>query len=224
MTPKGDQATFGVGGLRGGLRGISTSSDEHLISPNLSEEVVRVCIVPVAVIDTNDARFDTMEVGEVRKSFFSLRDKVGKGGFRVIHLHSLPGIPGGDTESDSVFTNGACDGFDDFEWEPGAILDRSTVFVCPLVRDVLEELVREVSVGEMKFDSVESGLVDGFVGGLGMPLNVGFNLFDCQWTRGRVGRGDGDIGRADQFKVGVLGLEQFRVCSAAEGPKLKEDV
>ena len=165
-----------------------------------------------------------MEVGDVGEPFFGLRDKVGESGFRVLHPHSLPGIPGGDTESDSVFANNVCNGFDDFEREPGAVLDRSTVFVCPLVRDVLEELVREVSIGEMKFDSVESGPVDGFVGGLGVPLNVGFNLFDCQWTGGRVGRGHGDIGRANQFKVGVLGLEQFKVCSATESPKLKEDV
>jgi hypothetical protein len=93
-----------------------------------------------------------------------------------------------------------------------------------LVRDVLEELVWEVSVGEMELDSVESGLVDGFVGGVGVPLNVGFDLFDCQRTRGRVGRGDGDSGWADEFKAGVLGLEQFRISGTTESPKLEEDV
>jgi hypothetical protein len=101
----------------------------------------------------------SMKVSEVGEPLFCLRDKVGKGRFRVFHPHSLPRIPRGDAESDSVFSNGLGDGFDDFEWEPGPVLDRSTVFVCPLVRDVLKELIWEVSVGEVELDSVESGLL-----------------------------------------------------------------
>ena len=224
MTSEGDQATFGVGSLRGGLRGISASSDERLISPNLSKEIVRLCIVAFLVIDTRDTTFDGMKVSEVGKPLFCLRDKVGKGWFRVFHLHSLPGIPGGDAESDSIFANGLGDGFDDFEWEPGTVLNRSTVFVCPLVRNVLEELVWEVSVGEMKLNSVESGLVDGAVGGVGVPLSVGLDLFDCQRARGRVGRRHGDSRCADKFKTGVLGLEQLKLRGATESPKLEEDV
>ena len=148
-----------------------------------------------------------MKVSEVGEPLPRLRDKVGEGWFRVFHLHSLPGIPGGDAESDSIFANDPGDGFEDFEWEPSTVLNRSTVFVCPLVRNVLEELVWEVSVGEMKLNSVESGLVDGAVGGVGVPLSVGLNLFDCQRARGRVGRRHGDGRCADQFKAGVLGLE-----------------
>ena len=101
-----------------------------------------------------------MKVGEVREPLFGLKDEVAERRFRALHSHSLPGIPRGDTESDSVFANDVADGFDDFEREPGMVLDRSTVFVSRLVGDVLEELVWEVSVGEGK-----SGLADGFVGG-----------------------------------------------------------
>jgi hypothetical protein len=93
-----------------------------------------------------------------------------------------------------------------------------------LVRDVLEELVREVSVGEVELDSVESCLIDGFVGSSGMPLDVGVDFFDRQRTRGRVGRGHGDGGWADQFEARILGFEQFDVRGATESPKLEKDV
>jgi hypothetical protein len=44
-------------------------------------------------------------------------------------------------------------------------------------------------------------------------------------TRGRVGRGHGDGGRADQFKAGVLGLERVKLCGGTtESPKLEEDM
>ena len=111
-----------------------TSGDERLIAPNIPEELVRLSrTVALAVFDTRDTRFDGMNVSGVREPLFDLRDKVGEGWFRVLHLHSLPGIPRGDADSDSVFANGVSDGFDDFERESGAILNRSTVFVCPVV-------------------------------------------------------------------------------------------
>ena len=76
----------------------------------------------------------------------------------------------------------------------------------------------------MKLDSVESGFIDGAVGGVGVPLSVGLDLFDCQRARGRIGRRHGDSRCSDQFKAGVLGLEQLKVCCATESPKLEEDV
>jgi hypothetical protein len=224
MTSKGNQTALGGGGFCRSLRGIPASGDEHLIAPNLPQELVRVAIAAVLVFDTGDTRFDGMKVSKVREPLFRLRDKVGEGWFRVVHPHSLPGIPRGDTESDSVFANGVGDGFEDFERESGTVLNRSTVFVRPLVRDVLEELVWEVSVGEVELDAVEPGLVDGFVGGSGMPLDVGADFFDRQGTRDRVGRGHGDGRWADQFEAGVLGFEQFNVCGATKSPKLEEDV
>ena len=165
-----------------------------------------------------------MKVSEAREPLFGLRDEVAESRFRVFHSHSLPGIPRGDTESDPIFAHGVGDGFDDFEREPGAVLNRSTVFVCTLVGDVLEELVREVSVGEVELDAIKSGLVDSFVGGGGVPLEVGLDLFDRHRTWGRVGRGHGDGRWADEFEVGVLRLEKLNFCSSAESPKLEEDV
>ena len=76
----------------------------------------------------------------------------------------------------------------------------------------------------MKLNSVESGLVDGPVCGVGVPLSVGPDLFDCQRAGGRVGRRDGDGRCADNFKAGVLGLEQLKLCGATESPKLEEYV
>ena len=224
MTSEGNQATPGVDGLCGGLRGISTGSDEHLISPNLSEEIVRIYLIAVAIIVASDARFCGMKVSEVGEPLLCLGDKVGEGRLRVFHPHPLPGIPGGDPECDSIFADGLGDGFEDFEWEPGTVLDRPTVLVCPLVRNVLEELVREISVGGMELNSVESGLIDGSICGVGIPLDVGFDLFDRQRTRGRVGRGHGDGRWAHKVKFGVLGLEQLYVCGATESPELEEVV
>ena len=178
----------------------------------------------ITVFDAGNTRFDGMKVSKVGEPFFGLRDEVSEGWFRVLHLHSLPGIPGGDTESDSIFANGIGDGFDDFQREPGTVLNRSAVFICPLIRDVLEELVWEISVGEVELDTVESSSVDGFVGSGGMPLDVSLDLLDCQRTRSRVGRGHGDGGRANQFETGVLGLEQFNVRGATESPELEVDV
>jgi len=207
MTSKGDQPVPLVSGFRGALRGVSTRRDEHLIAPNLPEEVVRVQTVVVAVFDPRDTTFGGVEVSEVREPPFGLRDEVGESRFRVLHSHSLPGIPRGDTESDSVFADGLRDSFDDFEREPGTVLNRSTVFVRPLVRDILEELVWEVSVGKVELDAVESGLVDSPVGGGSVPLGIGLDFFDRQRTWGRVGGRDRDGGWADEFETGVLGLE-----------------
>ena len=49
----------------------------------------------------------------------------------------------------------------------------------------------------MELDAVESGTVDGFFGGIDVPLSVGLDLFDRQRTRDQVGRGHGDGGRAN---------------------------
>jgi len=204
MTSKGDQPAKLVGGFRGVLRGVPASRDEHLIAPNLPEEVVRVQTVVVTVFDPRDTTFGGMKVSEVREPLFGLRDKVGESRFRVLHSHSLPGIPRGDTESDPIFANGVGDGFDDFEREPGTVLNRSTVCVGPLVRHILEELVWEVSVGKVKLDTVESGLVDSSVSSSGVPLGIGLDFFDRQRTWRLVGRRDRDGGWADKFEAGVL--------------------
>jgi len=207
MTPKGNQTTLGIDSLRGHLRGISASGDEHLLTPNLPQEVVGIHVIAVVVIGSSDTWFGNVKVGEVGEPLFGLRDEVGEGGFGVLHLHSLPYIPWRDAESYSVLADDAGDSFDDFEREPRAVLNRSTIFVCPLVRDVLEELIWEVSVGAMDLDAVESSSVDRFVSGVGVPLGVGLDFCHCQRARDRVGRRHGDGGCADQFEAGVLGLE-----------------
>jgi len=182
MTSKGDQPAQLVGGFRGVLRGIPTGRGEHLIAPNLPEEAVRVQAVVVTVFDPRDTAFCCVKVSEVRETLLGLRDEAGEGRFWVLHSHSLPGIPRGDTESDSVFANGVGDGFDDLKREPGTVLNRSTVFVRPVVRDILEELVWEVSVSKMELDAVESCLVDSPVGSSSVPIGIGLDPFDRQRT------------------------------------------
>ena len=94
MTSEGDQAALGADRLCGGLRGVPTGSDEHPVSPDLPQEIVRVYLVAVLVVGATDTGFGDVEVGEVREPLFGLRDKVGEGRLRVFHLHRLPGIPG----------------------------------------------------------------------------------------------------------------------------------
>ena len=224
VTSKGNQPAQLVGGLRGVLRGVTTSRDEDFIAPNLPEEIIRGQTVVVTVFDPSDTTFGGVKVSEVGEPLFGLRDKVAESGFRVLHSHSLPGIPGGDTESDPVFANGVADSFDDFEWEPGTVLNRSPVLVGPLVRNILEELIWEVSVGEVELDPVESGLVDSSICGGSVPPGIGLDFFDRHRAWSLVGRGDGDGGWADEFEAGVLRLEKLRVCGATESPKLEEDV
>ena len=133
MTSKCNQAAQCAGSFCGSLGGMPTSGDERFIAPNLPQELVRLQTIALAVRDAGDTRFDGMKVCEVGEPLLGLGDKVGEGWFRVLHLQSLPGVPRGDTESDPVFANGVGDGFDDFESEPGTILNRSTIFVCSVV-------------------------------------------------------------------------------------------
>ena len=165
-----------------------------------------------------------MQVSEVGEPLLCLRHKVGEGRSRILHPHPLEGVPGGNPESNPVLADRLGYGLDDLEREPGPILHRSPVFVRPLVRDVLKELIWEISVGEVKLYPVESGLVDGPVGGVDVPLDVSIDFVGRHRTRNGVRGGYRDGRRADDFGVGVLGLEQFELCGATVGPELNEDV
>ena len=165
-----------------------------------------------------------MNVSKVGESLFRLRDKVSEGGLRILHPHSLPAVPRRNAESDSIFANGLGDGLDNFEREPGTVLNRSAIFVRALVGDILKKLVWKVSVGEVELNPVKPSLVDGSVGGVSVPLDVSLNFVNRQGARSRVGGRNGDGGCADKFKVGVFGFKKFYVRGATESPKLEEDV
>ena len=224
MSSKGNQATLGFDGLGRALRAVSACSNEHLLSPNLPKELVRISFVGLIVLNTSDPRFDGVEVSKVREPLLCLRDEVGEGRSRVFHPHRLPRIPRGDAESDPVLANDLGDRFNDFEREPGAVRDRSTVFVRSLIGHVLKELIWEVSVREVKLDSVEPGLFNGLFCCIGVPLDVSLDFSGRQWAGGRVGRRDRDGGCPDEFKAGILGFEQLDVCGATMSPELEEDV
>ena len=165
-----------------------------------------------------------MEVSKFREPLLCLRDKVGEGRSRVFHPHRLPRVPGGYAESNPVLANDLGDRFNYFEREPGAVRDRSTVFVRSLIGHVLKELIWEVSVREVKLDSVEPGLFNGLFCCIGVPLDVSLDFSGRQWAGGRVGRRDRDGGCPDEFKAGILGFEQLDVCGATMSPELEEDV
>ena len=139
--------------------------------------------------------------------------KVGLGSSILIPCQGFQGETRNPTRS---FTDSLGDGFEDFEREPGTVLDRSAVFVCPLVRDVLKELVWEVSIGEMELDSVESGLVDGLVGSVGVPLNVGLIP---STVRGRGVGSEREMGIADAPTNSNLGSSDLSSSGSVARPK-----
>ena len=48
-------------------------------------------------------------------------------------------------------------GIGDLEHQPGTVLDRAAVFIGPMVRAVLQELVEQIAVGAVDLDAVEAG-------------------------------------------------------------------
>jgi hypothetical protein len=88
----------------------------------------------------------------------------------------------------------------------------------------LKELVWEISTSEKELDTIETGLVDGFSGCIGIPLDISFDFIDRERARDRVGGRHGDTRGSDHIKIRIFGLEQVKVGGTADRPKLEEDV
>lgn len=65
----------------------------------------------------------------------------------------------------------------DLERKPTPILDRASVFVGALVRNVLRELIDEVAVRPVNFDTIASGTKNCISCGLRECLRVFFDLY-----------------------------------------------
>jgi len=152
------------------------------------------------------------------------RDKIRKCQYRVLHSHSMKGTPRGDVESNSISTNGVGDGLDDFERKPCPILDWSTIFVWPLVWDVLKELIWEISTSKKELNTIKTCLVDGFISCICVPLKISLDFVDRERPRGRVGGRNRDIGGSNQIKIRIFSLERVEISGTTHRPELEEDV
>lgn len=96
-----------------------------------------------------------MDVSHLRVTLPQLLDKVAERVLDLLsrlHLHALEGRVRREPNSDAVGADGVGDGACDLERETGAVLDRAAVLVGAVVRDRLEELVEEVSVGAARIN------------------------------------------------------------------------
>ena len=113
-----------------------------------------------------------MEVGEVREALLELLDEVRELRHGVVHAHVLVPAPRAQPDRRLLLADGGNDGVHELEREPRAVLDRAAVSVRTRVRDVLQELVREIAVRAVDLDAVEASLVDGVGSSLAEPADV----------------------------------------------------
>lgn len=66
---------------------------------------------------------------------------------------------------------------DDFKREPGSVLDGAAILVSPLIADVLQELVDEVSIRAMDLDSIESCTMHRVMGSVRIILHIFLDFY-----------------------------------------------
>src|SRR5476649_2860723 len=103
-----------------------------------------------------DARFDHVEISEL-VLVEHLRDMAERG-FWVAVGDSAPFAGWGDAHADAVCAPYRNQRFDRFAKKAHAVLDRAAVGIRALVRAILNELVDEVAVRAVKFDTIEAGI------------------------------------------------------------------
>src|SRR5699024_8220114 len=92
-------------------------------------------------------------------------------------------------------TNGVADSLGYLDGEAGSVVDAAPIRVCPLVADILNELVDEIPVGSVQLHAIESSR-NSIPRCLGILLHCCFYFFERE--RGWVGAlcVDSDIARA----------------------------
>jgi len=133
---------------------------------------------------------------------------------------TLVSIPRTDTHPCPIFAYTSCDGFNDFQTEPIPILDASTVSVRPLIRNILDELINQVSISSVDFYTVEPRF-DRVLGGSYELLDVILNLELRHLPWGAVLGMQRDGGWSDERES--FNLEYLGFCAPAKGPHLEVD-
>ncbi len=146
-----------------------------------------------------NTRLDDMKVRQLGKFFRQTLNQVGESRDGILHTHvfetqcqialregcdmlTVAVRPGAEAYGRLLDANGLADGLNEFEREPRTVLDGAAILVRAVVRDVLDELVDEISVRAMQLDAVEPGALDCVHGRLGEERNVASDV--CARRRG----------------------------------------
>lgn len=89
-----------------------------------------------------------------------------------IEVHTTKCSPRTESDADLFSSNLLNYCIDDLQCEPGPVLDRATIFICPLIADILQELIDQIAICAMYFNSVKAGTVDGIGGSSRVSLYV----------------------------------------------------
>ena len=138
----------------------------------------RLVLGPNTVRNT---RRDGVEVRQVRVPLLQLIDEIRELRDRVLHVHVLVPHPRAQADRSLLLADSRDDGIHDLEREPRTVLDRATVLVRALVRDVLEELIDEVPRGTVNLHAVKACTLYRILGRSRVPLDVLFDLCRISW-------------------------------------------
>lgn len=97
---------------------------------------------------------------------------------QLVKRLALERAPRADAERSLLRTHCRYHGVEHFQREPTPILDGAAILVRALVRDILRELIDEVSVRRVDLDSVTTRAVHSIACGLRKRLNIRLDL--CQ--------------------------------------------
>ena len=78
-------------------------------------------------------------------------------GDRIIKGNAGIGMQRADFNADFVAANGGNNGLHRFQGKARLVFDAATVFVVALVAGIGEELLRQIAIGGVEFDAIESG-------------------------------------------------------------------
>lgn len=104
---------------------------------------------------SRDSRFDNVEI--CQPVLLHVCDEVRELGNRVSHSHPLEVRPGRKAETDLVSAHSQDQGVNDLHSESTSVLDTAAVLISALVRDILDELINQVSIGAVQLYTVEAG-------------------------------------------------------------------
>src|SRR6266404_3920725 len=138
--------------------------------------IVRVRITFIAGGPPTCTLLDDVNIRKVRVRVTNAFNEWGKCCKRVIHTHAyrqalaqtryhtgrifltLKVAPRANTNARPFSAHSVHDGIDYLERKAYTILDRTAVFICPLIRPWRQELIQKVAVSSVYFNAVETGL------------------------------------------------------------------
>lgn len=144
-----------------------------------------------------------------------------EGRHRVVHEHAVEVAVWAEADGGSMGADDFDDGFGDLEMESGPVGDTATPLIGALVARVLEELIRQISIGTMDFHAIKPR-IDGIPRRRSIILDSLLDILLRHGLGGRIPRRD-SLGRAGQ-EGEAAGLEDWGDARAAHVPQLAVDL